>query len=393
VSQDTEPQDPELRVALFTGNYNYIKDGVALTLNRLVAYLMKHDIPVLIFTPVADSPAFESVGEIVPVPSMAIPTRSEYRIALGFPHAAKQRLEDFRPTLFHIAVPDIVGYKALKIAEKWRIPVVASYHTRYDTYLRFYGLGLLERLGQRYLRHFYNRVRRVYPPSKSMADIIRAEGQSQNVEIWARGVDSELFSPSKRDSAWRRSAGIADDEVAVCYAGRLVKEKNTAIFVSVLNLLAAKGVPVRPVIIGDGPEMKAMQSGLPNGVFPGFLHGEELARAYASSDIFFFPSESETFGNVTLEAMASGLPAVNALSSGSNSLVEEGETGYLVKASDSAGLAMRIEALARDAELRRRMGRAARERALEFSWDHILAGLVDSYRRVLREARSEHHAH
>jgi phosphatidylinositol alpha 1,6-mannosyltransferase len=136
-----------------------------------------------------------------------------------------------------------------------------------------------------------------------------------------------------------------------------------------------------------------MQSGLPSGVFPGFLHGEELARAYASSDIFFFPSESETFGNVTLEAMASGLPAVNARSSGSNSLVEEGETGYLVKASDSAGLAMRIEALARDAELRRRMGRAARERALEFSWDHILAGLVDSYRRVLREARSEHHAH
>ncbi len=383
------PDDPELRVALFTGNYNYIKDGVALTLNRLVAYLMKQGIPVLIFAPVAEKPAFESVGEVVPVPSMAIPTRSEYRIALSFPKAARERLKAFRPTLFHIAVPDIAGYKALKLAEEWKVPVVASYHTRYDTYLRFYGLGFLEKLGQRYMRNFYNRVRRVYPPSQSMADIIRAEGQSQRVEVWARGVDSALFSPSRRDESWRRSHGIADGEIAVSFAGRLVKEKNTAVFVSVLRALIGKGLRIRPVIIGDGPEMTAMRSALPEGVFAGFLHGEELARAYASSDIFFFPSESETFGNVTLEAMASGLPAVNAIASGSNSLVADGETGYLVKASDEAGLAARIEDLALDPHLRRRMGAAARDRALRFSWDSILAELVASYRRVLHEARQD----
>jgi glycosyltransferase involved in cell wall biosynthesis len=383
------PPDPELRVALFTGNYNYIKDGVALTLNRLVAFLEKRGIPVLIFAPVAAKPAFDSVGEVVPLPSMAIPTRSEYRVALGFPKSAQERLRAFRPTLIHIAVPDIAGYRALKLAERWGVPVVASYHTRYDTYLRFYGLGIFETLGQRYMRNFYNRVRRVYPPSESMAEIIRREGQSQNVEIWARGVDSGLFSPARRDMSWRQSLGIADDEVAISFAGRLVKEKNTAIFTRVLNALTDKGLKVKPLVIGDGPEMTAMKSTLRNGVFAGFLHGEDLARAYASSDIFFFPSESETFGNVTLEAMASGLPAVNAIASGSNSLVVEGETGHLVSARDEAGLAEKLETLVRDENLRRRMGEAARSRALGFSWDTILSGLIDSYRTVLREAEAD----
>jgi glycosyltransferase involved in cell wall biosynthesis len=391
VQQEAGPPGPELRVALFTGNYNYIKDGVALTLNRLVGFLDKNGVPVLVFAPVAEKPAFQSVGELVPVPSMAIPTRSEYRIALGLSKAARERLEAFRPTLLHIAVPDIAGYKALKLAERWNVPVVASYHTRYDTYLRFYGLGLFEKLGQRYMRHFYRRVRRVYPPSQSMADIIRSEGQSDRVEIWARGVDSDLFSPSKRDMAWRRAQGIADDEVAISFAGRLVKEKNTAIFVRVLNALTAKGLKVKPLVIGDGPEMAAMKASLKNGVFVGFLDGEELARAYASSDVFFFPSESETFGNVTLEAMASGLPAVNAIASGSTSLVEEGVTGFLVSARDEEGLAARLATLAEDAELRRRMGEASRSRAMGYSWDAILSGLLSSYREVLREARAERH--
>ena len=380
---------PELRVALFTGNYNYIKDGVALTLNRLVAFLLNRDIPVLIFAPTKPEPAFPSVGELVSVPSFAIPTRPEYRIATGLPKAARERLKAFRPTLFHIAVPDVLGYQALKLARQWGVPAVASYHTRYDTYLRFYGLGLLEKLGQRYLRSFYNQVRRVYPPSESMAEIIRETGQSSHVEVWARGVDSDLFSPAKRDRKWRRAVGLADDEIAVSFAGRLVKEKNTAIVVRVLSALKARGLRIRPLIIGDGPEMAVMKAGLNDGIFPGFLHDEDLARAYASSDIFFFPSESETFGNVTLEAMASGLPAVNAISSGSNSLVIEGVTGHLVSARDEAGLAARIAALALDAKMRQAMGDRARTRALEFSWDAILSGLLDSYAKVLSEAQAE----
>jgi phosphatidylinositol alpha 1,6-mannosyltransferase len=379
------PQTPQvqLRVALFTGNYNYIKDGVALTLNRLVRYLESRNIPVLIFAPVGPAPAFESAGELVPVPSIPIPFRPEYRISLGLPRSAREKLAAFKPTLFHIAVPDILGYRALKLADEWKVPVVASYHTRYDTYLKSYGLTFLEDIGKKYLRWFYSKCRQVYPPSESMAAILKDEGLAQNIRIWSRGVDSTLFDPARRSMDWRRSHGINDDEVVVAYVGRLVKEKNTALLARVFTTLNNRGVPFRGLIVGNGPEEAAMKAALPDAVFAGFLHGETLATAYASSDIFFFPSESETFGNVTLEAMASGLPSVCADASGSRSLVIEGETGFLAPAASEAALVDHLAKLIADESLRSRMAQAARARALEFNWERSLSELCSNYAEVL----------
>ncbi len=387
---DEERADPVkgLRVAIFTGNYNYIKDGVAITLNRLVDFLQRRGVPVLIFAPTIETPAFESVGEVVSVPSIPIPSRSEYRISLGLSKTARRRLEAFKPTLIHIAVPDILGYQALKLAGRWKLPVVASYHTRYDTYLKFYGLGGFERLGRRYLRSFYNKCLMVYPPSESMAQIIRDEGLSQNVRVWSRGVDSDLFSPARRSLDWRHSLGVGDDEVLVTFVGRLVKEKNTDLVVRIFKRLRERGIAFRAMFVGNGPEEEAIKAALPDALFAGFLVGEALSRAYASADIFLFPSESETFGNVTLEAMASGLPTVCADASGSRSLVVDGETGYLVPASDEAGFTERLSRLIADADLRARMGKAARQRAQKFSWDDILSGLLQSYADVVAAARS-----
>jgi len=382
---DDERADPAngLRVAIFTGNYNYIKDGVAVTLNRLVDFLERRGVPVLVFAPTIETPAFESVGEVVSVPSIPIPSRSEYRIALGLSKKARRRLDAFAPTLIHIAVPDILGYQALKFAGKRNLPVVASYHTRYDTYLKFYGLGGLERLGRRYLRWFYNKCLMVYPPSDSMAQIIREEGFSDSVRVWSRGVDADLFSPARRSLEWRRSLGVGDEDVLVTFVGRLVKEKNTDLVVRIYKALRQRGIRFRAMFVGNGPEEEAIRTALPDAVFTGFLVGEDLSRAYASSDIFLFPSESETFGNVTLEAMASGLPAVCADASGSRSLVLDGETGYLISASDEAGFIDRLSGLIESAPLRARMGKAARRRAQEFSWDDILSGLLQSYADVV----------
>jgi phosphatidylinositol alpha 1,6-mannosyltransferase len=243
----------KLRVALFTGNYNYIKDGVALTLNRLVDYLQRYGIAVLVVAPTGPAPAFEPVGELLPVPSFPIPSRPEYRLSLGLPAKVRRRLEEFRPTLFHIAVPDVLGYRALCLAERWQVPVVASYHTRYDTYLKYYGLATLESLGKRYLRNFYGRCRQVYPPSESMAAILKEEGIAQNMQVWSRGVDTELFNPSRRSFGWRHSLGIADDDVVVTYVGRLVKEKNTALLARLFDDLKRRGVRLRPMIVGNGP--------------------------------------------------------------------------------------------------------------------------------------------
>ena len=369
-----------LRIALFTGNYNYIKDGVALTLNRLVAYLEKNNIPVLIFAPTAKAPAFQSVGEVVSVPSMAIPFRPEYRIALGLPKAARVRLKEFNPTLFHIAVPDILGYQALKQAEAWSLPVVATFHTRYDTYLKFYGFGFLEKYAVSYFRKFYARCKMIYPPSQSMADALRADGIAENLEVFGRGVESELFTPTRRSLEWRRKYEISDEDIVVCFVSRLVKEKNTDLMARCFKRLRESGVKFRPLIVGLGPEEKNLRVAIPDAVFAGFLQGEALAVAYASSDIFFFPSESETFGNVTLEAMACGLPAIVADATGSRSLVEDGKSGFVQNTRDEIGFDRALLRLIEDAKLRKSMGTAARKRALTFNWDVILAKLVASFR-------------
>ena len=378
----SEPATKPLRIALFTGNYNYIEDGVARTLNRLVAYLEKHSIPVLIFAPTGEKPAFESVGEVVSVPSFAIPFRSEYRIATGLPNSARAQLKEFSPTLFHIAVPDILGYQALKLAEAWKLPVVATFHTRYDTYLKFYGFGFLEKYAVRYFQNFYARCKMVFPPSQSMADELRSAGISQNLEVFGRGVDSDLFSPSKRSLKWRRECGVADDEVLVSFVSRLVKEKNTDLMIRCFQRLQTQGVKFRVLIVGLGPEEKAMRDALPGAVFTGFLSGEKLAQAYASSDIFFFPSESETFGNVTLEAMACGLPAIVADATGSRSLVINGETGFVQNARDEFGFDLHLKRLIDDVPLRLQMVQDARTRALLFNWDAILGKLVASFRAI-----------
>ncbi len=371
-----------LRIALFTGNYNYIKDGVALTLNRLVAYLEKQNIPVLIFAPTAATPAFDAVGEVVSIPSFAIPFRPEYRISTGLPKAARLRLQQFGPTLIHIAVPDVLGYQALKQAEALRLPVVATFHTRYDTYLKFYGFGFLEKLALRYFRNFYARCKMVYPPSQSMVDALRADGIAHQMEVFGRGVDSELFSPAKRSLQWRRCLGIADHDVVVTFVSRLVKEKNTDVMARCFQRVKQSGAQFRPLIVGQGPEEKTLRNAIPDGIFVGSLYSEELAIAYASSDIFFFASESETFGNVTLEAMACGLPAVVADATGSRSIVQDGINGFVQNAREEHGFDRHLKDLIEDGSLRHSMGTAARTRALEFNWDVILARLVASFRLI-----------
>lgn len=379
----------QLRIALFTGNYNYIKDGVALTLNRVVDFLRARDVPVLVFAPSVDCPALPSTAEIVRIPSFPIPGRPEYRFATGLPALARRRLAAFRPTLFHIAVPDLLGLQALKLSQRWRVPVLATYHTRYDEYLGYYGLGALKPLGKTYLRYFYSRCELVCPPSESMLQNLQSEGIIRQGRVWSRGVESELYHPRNRSQEWRRSLGFTDGDTVITYAGRLVKEKNIALLAQVLRSLGDNVPNTRALIVGDGPERARLQSLCPSAVFAGFLNGEVLACAYASSDIFFFPSATESFGNVTLEAMASGLPAVCADATGSRSLVIDGMTGYLVRVGDRAGFVDRLASLSAQPAVRAKMGAAARARALSFEWTGLLHDLYENYMEVL----VRHHAH
>ncbi|HVV28501.1 MAG TPA: glycosyltransferase family 1 protein [Rhizomicrobium sp.] len=369
-----------LRIALVTSSYNFIKDGVALTLNRLAGWLESRGVEVLVFAPVAREPAFAHAGTLIAVPSIALPARPEYRLAFGLGGAARQQLLDFAPDIIHIAVPDLLGRAALKLAREMGIPAVASYHTRYETYLKHYWyLAPLEGWLTRYLGGFYGACREVYVPSESVRAALLADGLRDNFKPWPRGVDTARFSPERRGHGWRARRGIGAGELVILHVSRLVREKRLDTLTAALRQVEGAGLAHRAVIVGDGPDRAFAERELPHALFTGFLDGDELADAYAAADIFVFPSDSESFGNVTLEAMASGVACVCADATGSRSLVVPGETGLLAPADDAGAFARAILALAQDADLRARMGAAGRARALTYSWDETMARLLDYY--------------
>jgi glycosyltransferase involved in cell wall biosynthesis len=371
-------------------SYNYIRDGVALTLNRLVEYLERHGVEVLVFAPVGKSAALEHHGTLVPVPSVALPLRPEYRLAFALPRSAIERLRAFRPDLMHIALaPDPLGYSSLRLAQRLKIPVVASCHTRFETYLKHYWYATwLTAPLRAYLRHAYLGCREVYVPSQSMIDALLADGLKDNFKLWPRGVDTTQFDPAKRSKSWRAKHGIGENEFVVAFVSRLVREKELATLVATLRRLQALGITHRSLIVGDGPERAALERQLSHAVFTGALEGDQLAAAYASSDVFVFPSETETFGNVTLEAMASGLPCVCANATGSRCLVAHQQTGYLVEPRCIDEFADRIVTLAGNPELRVRLGAAARERSLGLTWDQAMARILGYYKSLLAESPS-----
>lgn len=374
-----------LRVAIFSGNYNYTMDGPARALNRLVNYLERHDIEAMVFAPTAKQAAIEHQGTLISVPSISLPMRSEYRLGLGITPGIKAKLKAFQPTLFHVAAPDFLGYAALRLAKRWGVPLVSSFHTRFDTYARYYGIAGVEKYVTKYLHHFYDQCDQVYAPSQSMVEELRQENLQTDLRIWSRGVDCQRFNPQQRDLAWRRSVGFADDDVVISFAGRLVREKGLGFFAEVLDLLEQRGHAHKVLIVGDGPERERMQKRLPKAYFTGHLTDVPLACAYASSDIFFNPSISETFGNVTLEAMASGVPCVCSKATGSRSLVHNNKTGFMADFGDHEAFVKHLNTLIQSQKTRQVFSAAAVKAAQKFEWDTILGGLVDNYLEVLNK--------
>lgn len=375
----------DLRVAIFTGNYNHIQDGVSLTLNRLVAFLQEKDVPVIVFGPTVDEPEIDHVGEFISVPSVPVPGRPEYRITIGFPESAQNRLREFEPTLIHLATPDLLGFRAMRWGQSNGIQIVASYHTHFTSYLKYYNLEMLEVLGWKYIGWFYSQCKHIYVPSPSMADELNEQGIEDGIRIWARGVNTDQFHPDYHDMEWRRTIGFQDSDQVVTFVSRLVWEKNLQTFVDTIKKLQKTYSNIRAMIVGDGPAQKELEHMLPEAHFTGFVTGDELSRAYASSDIFLFPSETETFGNVTLEAMSSGLPCVVADATGSRSLVESGVNGFLAPPRDTEAFADCIAEIVDTPDLKVNMGKAARQKALAYSWENVNNKLLDNYQEALEK--------
>lgn len=371
-----------MRVALFSGNYNYLREGANRALNRLVAYLeARAGCTVRVYSPVTDTPAFEPAGTLVPVPSVALPLRQEFRLALGLPRAIRADIAAFAPDIVHVATPDILGTRAIGFARHRGIPVVASLHTRFEAYLDYYRLAWLRPLAEAHLARFYRRCDHVVAPTPALVEEMRRLRGDARASLWSRGIDRDRFSPARRDLAWRRAHGVPDDSALILFFGRLVAEKEVATFVAVLKALAPRH-DIRALVVGAGPAADAFAA-LPDAILTGHLAGADLARAVASADILLHPSTTETFGNVVLEAMASGLPAVAADAPSARALLAEGETGLLCPPRDVAAFARAVEALVDDTARRRTLGAAARTASRVYSWDAASESVAAVYRALV----------
>jgi glycosyltransferase involved in cell wall biosynthesis len=302
---------------------------------------------------------------------------------IGLSRRVRRDLEAFAPDVLHISSPDFAARSAVRWARSRGIPVLASVHTRFETYPRYYGVGFLEGAVEALIRSLYRKCDALVTPSAGMVEILREQRMNDDISLWERGVDRELFNSGRRDQAWRQSHRIGDDDVAIGFLGRLVMEKGLESFAAAIAELRRRGVPHKVLVIGDGPAREWFEERLPGAVFTGLVQGTELGRAVAAMDVLFNPSDTETFGNVTLEAMACGVPVVAARATGSTSLVAEGENGLLAAPGDIAGFADALARYVAEPRLRAEHGRAGEERSRAYSWDAINKAVADTYQRLI----------
>lgn len=372
-----------MKVVYFTESLYPHVDGVSRTLARLFKSLLAREIDFRVFSPFVPDASVPWADRVIPVRSFRFPPYPDYRVSIPIGSGVPAQLRALRPDLIHVVSPTPMGYRAQKWARDLGVPAVASFHTHFVSYFRYYGVAPLEGFGWRLLRRFYRDCERVYAPSPSIVRELQAQG-IEGVRLWSRGIDLEGFSPAHADPAIRREAG-AEDVPILLMVSRLVKEKDLLDLIAVDRELRRREVAHRLVFVGDGPLRQRLQDSLPHAFFAGHKSGEELARWYASADVFVFPSTTETLGNVVLEAAASGIPAVVVDRGGPQDIVKDGETGFIARANDISHIADRLERLLVDGELRRTMGRAARAGADSRDWEEINGTLIDDYRRVTGE--------
>ncbi len=369
-----------LRVALFSGNYDCVRDGANKALNRLVAYLLKDDrADVRIFSPRAPQPAFDAVGDIRAVRSLALPGRPEYRLALGLTAAARRDLDDFQPDIIHLSAPDLLGRQAQKYARVRGIPVIASLHTRFETYADYYRIGFLRPTIERYLHRFYGDCDHILAPTPPIAAELAQQHGAQRVSIWGRGVNRKLFHPALRSESLRAGHGYRPQDIVPLFFGRLVMEKGLAIFAQTIAALRDRGHRIRPLVVGDGPARGWLEQHLPDAVFTGHLEGLELGHTVASADMLINPSVTEAFGNVNLEAMAAGLPVISADVDSASALITHDLNGLLVSPKDTQAYVGATEQLIADRVLRRKLAAHAGDTAGHYRWDDILSVVLKAY--------------
>ena len=370
-----------LRLALFTDTYAPQVNGVARTLQRLAAAVTARGGAVRVFT--TDDPEGGDVDHVVRFAGRAFWAYPQLRLAWPPREAVRRAVTDFAPTLVHVATEFGVGLAGRRAALDLRLPLVTSYHTNFTSYAEHYHLGFLAQPGWQYLRWFHGGAVRTFCPTHAIRRELEARDFA-NVTVWSRGVDGARFAPAYRSAALRARLGADHDTVVVGYIGRLALEKGLPVAVEAMRqVMAAHPGRVRFLVGGDGPYEDAMRAIAPPGTtFLGRLEGTALSEAFASCDLFLFPSTTDTFGNVLLEAMASGVPVMGADVGPTRELLAP-DRGWLVPPGDARALAERIAALAAAPDALREAAARAFAFAATQRWEAVWTTLFADYARAI----------
>ena len=366
---------PSLHIALISETFPPEINGVANTLGRLVDGLRSRGHRVQLIRPRQDiDHAQDADDDLLLTRGWPLPGYPGLQWGQSSLHKLLRRWQRQRPDVLYIATEGPLGLSALRASRRLAIPVVSGFHTNFQQYTGHYGIGLLTRAMTNYLRWFHNRTQLTLVPSIGQkVDLERRD--FERLALLARGVDSQLFHPRRRSDALRESWGLGPDDLAVLHVGRLAAEKNLGLLVKAFKALqqAHPQRRMRLILVGDGPLRASLQAQLPQALFCGLQRGETLAEHYASGDLFLFPSLSETFGNVVLEALASSLGVVAFDQAAAAQHIHHGHNGLLARPGDEAGFCEAACELLGDAEVLRHIRLNARRHASHLSWDDIVA--------------------
>ncbi len=368
-----------MRLTLVTETFAPQVNGVSRTLGQLVNHLERAGDTVQVIHPRYHTPPAGPDHHLVD--SWVLPFYREVSVPLPPFGTVHRAIDAFRPDLVHVATEATLGLSALRHALRRKVPVVSSFHTNFDQYCDHYRLGWARGAAWRYLRWFHNRTRETYVPSRATIADLEARGFERLI-LWPRGVDGTLFRPDRPGrAAVREALGFGPDEVVIGHVSRLAPEKNVAYLAEALRAVGEARPHVRFLFVGDGPSRAELEAQMgPNARFVGYKGGDDLADHYAAANLFAFASVTETFGNVVLEALASGLPVVALRAGGVGEIGRSGETGILIEpSSPPTQMTNALLGLVDSPTLRREMAESARAYALGQTWSAIMGRLRDRY--------------
>jgi glycosyltransferase involved in cell wall biosynthesis len=382
---------PSLRVAMVTETYPPEVNGVALTVQQLVLRLQARHHAIQLVRPrqplgepaVGDTALDEVLGRGLPIPRYP-----QLRLGLPMKRALVSQWTQRRPDLVHVATEGPLGWSALQAARKLKLPVSTDFRTNFHAYSRHYGVGWLRQPIAAYLRKFHNLAQCTMVPTPELQRELSAMG-FQRLLVVARGVDTERFSPAKRSEVLRAQWGVAPDQPVMLSVGRLAAEKNLDVLVRCTRAMRQVCPDLKLVVVGDGPERAALQQACPEALLVGSLSGEALAQHYASADLFLFPSLTETYGNVTPEALASGLALLAFDYAAAAELVRHGDNGLLAPFGDTEAFVRRAADMAASPALAQHLRERARSTTLAQDWSQIVGQVEGIWEQLLLQRAGE----